>query len=420
MPLTAFNVSLFDIVLSVSRALDLLSPEISDHHHRVAYVASRLAAATGVDPLERRNIVVAGALHDVGAVSLVSRLSLLDYSLAGYKKTSHHPLLDNIHQHGFDGYALLQGFKPFAAAAEAVRFHHVEWNHGRGAAFGDEPVPFASHILYLADRVAVLPNGPGHILTQAAGIRQQIMEGSGRLYMPELVEAFLDVSDSEAFWLDLASPHKEEIIRNHFGADDLVLDIGELYELARLFGCIIDYRSPYTARHSHSVAAVAEILAGLAGMQPHEQRLMGVSGFLHDVGKLAVPAEILDKPSTLTPEEMMVVKQHPYHSYRILSAVPGLHEIITHGALHHERLDGYGYPFRVHRLPLASRVVAVADVFTAVSEDRPYRKGMPPAQALAALDMAAQDGALDEDLVALVHTSLDRFCRLVTVSANQA
>lgn len=418
MSLASFSVGLFDIVLSVSRALDLVSPEISDHHHRVAYVGARIAEAAGLRPEEKRDVIVAGALHDAGAISLVARLSLLDYSLANYRKPAPHSLLDNIHQHGFDGFALLQGFAPFAEAANAVRFHHVEWNHGRGTQFGDDIVPFASHILYLADRVAVLPNGQDHILKQASRIRAQVVEGSGTLYMPELVEAFLEVSDNEAFWLDLASPHKEEIIRRCFGADDMMLDIDALYELARLFSRIIDYRSPYTARHSGAVAAAAEILAELAGMGRVEQRLVGVSGFLHDLGKLAVPAEILDKPGPLNAEETLIVKQHPYHTQRILSAVPGLHEIIVQGALHHERLDGSGYPFRIHRLPLASRVVAVADVFTAVSEDRPYRKGMHWRQALAALDFGVDDGALDGELVALLKDSLDRFSGLVSAAAQ--
>lgn len=395
------NVRFFDVVLSVSRALDLLSSHLSDHHLRTAYVTARLADELGLGGEKKQDAVIAGALHDVGALSTTARLAMQDYA-AGDQIDN-----DHVHVHGLEGYLLLREFPPFANAAEAVRYHHVEWNHKRGSEFNSEPVPLASHILHLADRISVLPESGLHILLQSDGIRQTIIDGIHSRFHPQVVSAFEAVSLSEAFWLDLVSEHKEEIIRERFGPQNVVLDPDELYELARLFGRIIDFRSPFTAIHSSMVAARAERIAQLLGINAQQTRLIGIAGFLHDLGKLAVPTEILDKPGKLTREEMFVVKQHPYYTHRILATVPGLEEVNAFASLHHERLDGKGYPFRKRIIPTGARIIAVADVFTAVSERRPYRPGMTKAAALALLDKLVVGGALDGEIVGVIRTHFD-------------
>ena len=399
-------VRFFDLILCVSRALDLLSADLSDHHMRVAYVASRIADSLGLTAQDKQDAVLAGALHDVGAASTSLRLSLQNYSTSA-EMPAENGLPEGIHVHAAEGYLLLRDFPPFARAADAIRYHHVEWNFKRGSEFHHEAVPFLSHILHLADRVAVLPVARSPILEQSASIGQQIVRDAGARYHPQVVEAFADVSRSESFWLDLMSPHKEEIIRNRFGAQNVALDVDELYELARLFARIIDFRSPYTAIHSSAVAARAERIAQLLDMGRFKTRLIGTAGFLHDLGKLAVPTEILDKPAPLTAQEMLVIKQHPYYTHQILSLVPGLEEVNTYASLHHERLDGSGYPFRKRSIPLGSRIIAVADVFTAISEHRPYRAGITRKSAIALLNRFVDDGALDGDIVALVRANVE-------------
>lgn len=402
----SINVRYFDVILCVSRALDLLSNQLSDHHLRVAYIAARIAEELGLPSEDMQDVVIAGALHDVGAVSSSLRSSLQDYSLAAYR-LANEEVSDDVHRHGFDGYRLLRHFPPFAKAAEAIRFHHVEWNFKRGSVFQGTKVPLLSHILYLADRVSVLPRSTKNILEQSESIRSHVAQGEHRRFHPDVVAAFHLASASESFWLDLVSPYKEEIIRARFGTHNVRLGLDSLYELARLLGRIIDFRSPFTAIHSSMVARRAEHLARLLAMDERQTRIIGIAGFLHDLGKLAVPTEILDKPSALTTEEVFVIKQHPYYTYRILSMVPGLEEVNTYASLHHERLDGGGYPFRQRTLPAGSRIIAVADVFTAISEKRPYRDGMGRDESLAVLSRLAQDGALDGEIVSLASAHFD-------------
>jgi HD-GYP domain-containing protein (c-di-GMP phosphodiesterase class II) len=410
------DVKFFDVVLCVSRALDLLSASLFDHHLRVAYIGARLTEALGLGVKEEQDVVIAGALHDVGAVSSAVRLSLADYALSQYRFGSGQAS-DDLHRHGLDGYLLLRDFPPFAKAAKAIRFHHVEWNFEKGNEHHGVPVPFASHILHLADRVAVLPDDQRSILEQITGIRGKIAEGSGSLYHPDIVAAFDEISLSESFWRDLVSGHKEEIIRARIGEHNVSLELPDLYDLARLFARIIDYRSPFTATHSSVVSATSEYIVDRLGLSIHQRTVIGVAGFLHDLGKLAVPPEILDKPGKLTLQEMLVVKQHPYYTHRILSMVPGLKEVCTYAALHHERIDGKGYPFRAREIPLGSRIIAVADIFTAIAETRPYRAGMDKNQSLATLDGFVADGAIDGDIVSLVRDNFEELRTLQKASA---
>ena len=400
------DVKFFDVILCVSRALDLLSPQLSDHHLRVAYISACLADQLGFSSEDKQDVIIAGALHDVGAVSSSVRLSLLDYELAMYQWDSFQTL-ENLHRHGFDGYILLRDFAPFSNAAEAIRFHHVAWDYERGQEFNGAQVPFASHILHLADRIAVLPDERCDILEQADEIRKKIGAGVGSLYREDIFAAFQEAAGSESFWLDLVSQRKEEIVRARFGANRVSLDLDQLYELAELLGRIIDYRSPFTAAHSNLVAHTSERIARLLKLNDYQTSQIGIAGFLHDLGKLAVPSEILDKPGKLTSEEMLVIKKHPYYTHRVLSMVPGLGDINTFASLHHERLDGTGYPFRAQSIPLGARIISVADVLAAVTEKRPYRPRMNRHEALAVLDALAADKAVDGDIVALVRNNFD-------------
>ncbi|MGC8574942.1 MAG: HD-GYP domain-containing protein [Caldisericum sp.] len=135
---------------------------------------------------------------------------------------------------------------------------------------------------------------------------------------------------------------------------------------------------------------------------------MEIAGYLHDLGKLAVPKEILEKPDKLSTEEFNVVKSHTYYTYRILSCIPNFETINRWASFHHERLDGSGYPFRLSAfdLPLGSRIMAVADVFTALTEDRPYRAGMDVDKALKIIENMSQNNILDVYTVQLLKKNI--------------
>lgn len=376
--------------------MDLVSPALVDHHKRVAYIAASIAATLGASRREQHDLLVAGMLHDIGALSLRERLAILRFEEP------------DLELHAERGYALLAGFEPmpgfapFASVAPLIRFHHVPWHDGLGARSRGEDVPAGSHILHLADRVAVLLDIDRPPLIQAQEITEKIAEHAGSVFAPELVRAFQTLATKEYFWLDAASPSLDLVLARWIRGATVDLDLAGLSALSRLFSEIIDFRSPFTAAHSSGVAATAEALAAMMGFSETECRVMRIAGGLHDLGKLAVPVEILEKPGPLTAGEYRIVKTHTFYTYRVLESIPGLETINQWGAYHHERLDGNGYPFHLTAadLPLGSRIVAVADTFAALTEDRPYRKGMAPEDALALVREKVQENALDGSVVA--------------------
>ena len=147
-----------------------------------------------------------------------------------------------------------------------------------------------------------------------------------------------------------------------------------------------------------------------------------IAAYLHDLGKLAIPSEILEKRDRLTPSEWGVMRTHAYYTYQILNPIEVLNLVASWSSLHQERLDGSGYPFHVGEddLPLGARLMAVADVFTGITENRPYRKGMVREEALGVLHAMAAKGELDVRLVSLLETHYDEIRRAREEAQTQA
>jgi len=162
----------------------------------------------------------------------------------------------------------------------------------------------------------------------------------------------------------------------------------------------IDAKSKWTAGHSERVARLVEKLGGRIGFDAEQMRLLSISAILHDIGKIAIPERILDKPGLLTGEERTVVEQHPERGVEIIGDIPAYRGLLSGILSHHEHWDGSGYPsgLRGADIPLNARLIAVCDVYDAITDDRPYRKGMSSEEA--ARFMVDQKGRLfDPELV---------------------
>jgi HD-GYP domain-containing protein (c-di-GMP phosphodiesterase class II) len=383
------TVPLIDLVTCLSDAMDAIAPAVVRHHTQVASLAHDIAAALHLSDRERRQVILAAALHDIGAFSLRERIDLLRFET------------EQPSRHAARGAAILQLCAPLAALAPIVRSHHLAWDNGRGARRRGEAVPLASHIIHLADRVSILVQANREILGQRHRIVAAVRGLAGSQFHPGAVEAFADLAVRESFWLDLAEPALAGVLAAKMPPGDGAIGFQDLEGFSLLVTRVIDFKSPFTATHSRGVAATAASLARLCGMSAEEAFRMGIAANLHDLGKLAVPVEILDKPARLNLRERHVVRHHAYYTRRILERVPALAEIIPWAADHHERLDGSGYPFHLQgrELPLGSRVMAVADVFTALTENRPYRPRMSKAETAPVLWGMVRDGALSGEIV---------------------
>lgn len=397
-------IRLFEMIRCLSQAIDLVSPILADHHRRVAHIAVSLAREMGLPPDKIRTLAIAGALHDVGGLSLSMRLDALRFES------------QNAHQHSTLGYLLLKTFPPFAEAAKLVRYHHVEWEAGAGAEFCDEQVPLESQMLHLADRISALLAPDVAVLTQAKIISEHILEQSGKMFPPELTAVFAEMASRECFWLETIFSNLDVNLGLSLGTAELPRDDEDLFGLTRLICRIIDFRSPFTATHTSGVAASAVALARLAGFSELDCNRMEVAGFIHDLGKLAVPAEILDKQSHLSKAEFDIIRTHTYHTDNILKPIQGFDTIRQWGALHHERLDGKGYPFHLTAKDLStgSRIVSIADAFVALTENRPYRVGLDRQEVLLLLGKMVGNSALDSELVALLAEHFEEInCRRI-------
>lgn len=399
------SINLLDITMCISDAVDLVDKSINNHHRQVAYIAYSIGDTFGLSKEEKIKLLLAGAVHDIGALSLKERLDSLHFELRCP------------HEHADSGYRLLRMFQPFSEIAEIVRMHHVPWSNGEGIEFNGLNVPIGSHILHLADRIAVSIDKNEEILSQTERICSRIRERSGKMFMPEAVDAFIELACKESFWFDATSNLTESILSSNRALPTKTITLDVAQSLAELFAHIIDFRSRFTATHSSGIAASAEELARLAGYSPNERKMMRIAGYLHDLGKLAVPTKILEKPAFLTKDEFRIIQRHPYLTHRILKTVNGFETINVWAALHHERPDGKGYPFHVkgESFPEGSRIVAVADVFTAITETRPYREGMADKKALQVLKRMVSDSALDGDIVSIL---LDHFDKINHIRIN--
>ncbi len=391
------SISLYDLLICITNAGDLVRPELEEHHQRVAYIAYQIGDHMGMSVSEKRDLVLAGLLHDIGTLTLRERLELLE----------NEPRI--VHEHAFRGARLIESFPPLRDAAGTIRHHHVKWNYGAGRTFRGEQVRFESHILHLADRIAVMVRKDRDILEQVSSITQSIQERTDAVFAPELVDVFTRMSTKEYIWLDIAFSPLLYMLPHIIVFETMDLNMDEVMDLTKIFSRIIDFRSPFTSYHSAGVSATAQKLAEIAGFCSSECKMMAVAGNLHDLGKLAVRREVLEKQDKLSAHEFNEIRSHTFYTYRLLQSIKGFETISMWASFHHEKLNGKGYPFhlRDHNIPLGSRIVAVADVFTAITEDRPYRKGVGVKEAVTMLQNMVDDGSLCPYVVSLLIANLD-------------
>lgn len=259
--------------------------------------------------------------------------------------------------------------------AQAIRSLDEHWD-GKGHPDGlkGEEIPLLARICGLAQTVEVFFNAHG-----PAGAEEVARVRAGRWFDPALVEILLAEAREGGLWEDVSGDDAVREVARLEPADRTLEATPERVNLAaRAFGEIIDAKSPFTYHHSEgvarvSVARVSVAMAGRAGLGPEGTRDMMRAALLHDIGKLGVSNRILDKPGSLTDEEYAKIKQHPRLTYDILSRVGPFRPIAQTAANHHEKLDGSGY----HRgigaedLDLPSRILAVADIYDALSAERP-------------------------------------------------
>ena len=246
---------------------------------------------------------------------------------------------------------------------------------GKPEGLEGEEIPMFSRIALMAQVIDVFHTADG---SQAA--LNEVRMRSGRWFDPKLVAAFEVVAKEPTFWTILASPIIGISVENLEPSQHTVsLDDDYFDDIATAFGQIVDSKSPYTSGHSARVALYTDMIAESLGLSMERRRWLKRGALLHDVGKLGVSNCVLDKAGKLDIAEWDEVKLHATYTETILSRISAFAELAQVAAAHHERLDGGGYPrgLKADEISLETRIITTADIFDAITAERPYRGAIP-------------------------------------------
>ena len=282
-------------------------------------------------------------------------------------------------------------------SVQADLFHALTmWNGTGHPAVAGDGIPLATRLMHVASTAALfaLHADPAEAVTQ-------VRRRSGTYLDPELAEVFVERADELVGDLGELDGYEEALRCEPDPV--LMVDEDRVEDVARTFGSLADLKSPWLQGHSAAVAELAASAAGTLGLA-EQVRTVRVAGHLHDVGRVGVSSRIWDKPGPLTATERDQARLHPYYGERILARTPALTEVATLVGQHHERSDGSGYHrgLAAAQLTLSSRVLAAADEYRTLVEERPHRRAVSPAAAAGRLRSEVRSGRLDADAVAAV------------------
>ncbi|CAN5465563.1 HD domain-containing protein [soil metagenome] len=417
-----------DVVGAMSFALDLVEGQPEGHSLRSCFIGMTVASRIGLDREARAALFYALLLKDAGCSANASRTAALfdaddftakrafktvDWSrftqsalyaarmvcpdgaiwtkarrFLSVGKAGPKAARELIHircERGAD-IARHVGFPE--ETAKAIRSLDEHWDgSGHPDGLEKDEIPLLARICGLAQTVEVF-------YAKYGSERAEHVARSRRKkwFDPVLVDAFL--ADARGMWEVLADPDVGAAV-SMLEPEDRVMEVTpHLLDLtATAFARIIDAKSPFTYRHSEGVAEAALAIGGRMELPPSEMRDLSRAALLHDVGKLGVSNSILDKPGSLTDAEFRKVKAHPRLTHEILTRVPHLRSLAEVAANHHEKLDGSGYHRGVagDSLDRSSRILAVADIYDALAQERPYREAMPTEKVLSILEKESRE-----------------------------
>jgi HD-GYP domain-containing protein (c-di-GMP phosphodiesterase class II) len=444
--------TLQEILVALSFALDLTEGAAPGHAIRSCLLADRIALAVGLDAKLISNLYYACLLKDVGCSSNSARMcqivggddravkagaKLADWTrplrpklstvkllwqqvlpgasflqkgarLAKLAADQHKNNRELIELRCDRGAMIVQKLGLGSEAAIGVRHLDEHWDGGGyPAGLKAANIPIISRLMGIAQHLDVfcMDQGP-----QAA--IDTLVERSGRWFDPDLTSAAVSLDKARRLFQsclpdDPIDETRAAILRldpeGQAPESQTRLSALDIDAICETFADVVDAKSPFTYRHSVGVMDAAVAIGTVLGLPAKRMQTLRRAALLHDLGKLGISNTILDKPTQLTAGELEIVKTHPGLSAGILGHIGAFREIAVMAGEHHEKLDGTGYPAGLSKkdLSLESRLLAVADVYGALSEKRPYREALAPSQITAIMDRdipAKLDGACYEAL----------------------
>jgi HD-GYP domain-containing protein (c-di-GMP phosphodiesterase class II) len=380
------------LIKAIATALDIVEGELlgaSTHHgKRIASLSAAMGRYLGIDDAVIPGLTVSALLHDN---------ALTEYIFSERQGGMNDPAMK---LHCIRGQENVDALQFHADVKDFVLYHH-ERADGHGP-YGKKAgqYPLGAEIIHIADSIDVVNHLQRLPVAKLPEIQKFIVENIGQTYIGSVAEAMVSILDEEM----LVSLRDDRIIET---ADRFIpswtIDIQEeaIMNLAGFISRIIDYKSVFTRRHSTQIANRVWLMGGYYGYDTALRTQVYLAAAFHDIGKLATPVIILEKPGKLTDKEFRVIQEHVHITHELLKDIDGFEQICEWASNHHEKLDGTGYPLgkKADEMDFNSRIIACLDIYQAVSEERPYHPGRDHASTMEILYRMADQGYLDASIV---------------------
>ena len=380
------------LIKVIANALDIVEGELigvsTNHSKRVAVLCAKMGKILGKNPNEITALTVCAMLHDN---------ALTEYTLSEIIGNHHDPAMRKhceFGQRNIDTLNLKTNVKDF------ILYHHERPN-GKGP-FGkiEGECPLEAELISIADSIDMSFHLQRLEQKGLSSIRQLIEQRTGEYYSKLAAQALLEVLNWDTI-LSIKDDAINETAQTSIEPWIVDVETDTIFGLACFMAKIIDCKSVFTQVHSTQIANRTWFMSGYYKKDPAERAKLYLAASLHDIGKLAIPTAILEKPGKLDHDEFEIIKTHISLTYEWLKDIEGFSDICNWASNHHEKLKGGGYPFgkKGEDLDFNSRLLACIDIYQAVSEKRPYHRARNHSDTMKILYEAADNGEIDSQIV---------------------
>ncbi|NRT80695.1 HD-GYP domain-containing protein [Clostridium beijerinckii] len=384
-----------EFLMAVSFALDFVEMDIlgmaSNHGKRTAYISISIAKELGLNSKE---------LHDVAALAMLHDNGLSEYSLhekLATKELKNAALLEGVKEHCTIGESNIKNYPLLTNVKNIIKYHHERYDGTGFFRLRGEEIPLMSQIIAIADALEKTFDLQNNNHNMQNKVCEFVRNQENISFSSRIVKAFFKVTEEEKFWMNLENSFISIELEKRIPKHSLELSFEEIHGITNVLSKIIDSKSSYTQRHSQGLSEKAAIMTDFYNLEKEEKMKLIIAADLHDIGKLAVPNDLLDKPDKLSDEEFKIIMKHPEYTRLALQEIKGFEDITEWASNHHEKLNGKGYPFGMtdKELDFNSRLMTCLDIYQALTEERPYREGLSHEKAMEILKSMMDNGFID-------------------------